>query len=82
LPTHKSAAKRMKTAERDRLKNRKTKATLRSAIKDFKAGKPEDKAAALRTVASTADSAARKHVIHKKKAARIKSRLARSLKTK
>ena len=35
----------MKTAERDRLKNRKIKSTLRSAIKDFKAGKAEDKAA-------------------------------------
>jgi small subunit ribosomal protein S20 len=72
----------MKTAERDRLKNRTTKSNLRSAIKDFKAGKPADKAAALKEVASKADTAARKHVIHKKKAARIKSRLAKSLKTK
>ncbi|HBC46999.1 MAG TPA: 30S ribosomal protein S20 [candidate division Zixibacteria bacterium] len=82
MPTHKSAAKRMKTAERDRLKNRKTKATLRNVVKDFKAGKAEDKAAMLKEVASVADTAARKHVIHKKKAARIKSRLAKSLKTK
>jgi small subunit ribosomal protein S20 len=72
----------MKTAERDRLKNRKTKATLRNVIRDFKAGKPDEKAAMLKEVASIADSAARKNVIHKKKAARIKSRLAKSLKTK
>ncbi len=72
----------MKTAERDRLKNRKTKTNLRSIIKDFKAGKPEEKAASLKTVASMADTAARKHVIHKNKASRIKSRLAKSLKTK
>ncbi len=72
----------MKTAERDRLKNRKIKTELRGAIKDFKAGKAEDKAAGLKVVARTADMAARKHVIHKKKAARIKSRLARQTKTK
>jgi small subunit ribosomal protein S20 len=72
----------MRTAERDRLKNRTTKSDLRRAIKDFKAGKGEEKAAALKAVASMADTAARKHVIHKSKAARIKSRLAKSLKTK
>jgi len=72
----------MKTAERDRLKNRKTKANLRGAIKDFKTGKAKDKPAALKAVASVADVAARKHVIHKRKAARIKSRLAKSLNTK
>jgi small subunit ribosomal protein S20 len=72
----------MKTAERDRLRNRKTRTNLRGAIKDFKTGKPDDKAAALKAVSSMADAAARKHVIHKNKAARIKSRLAKSLKVK
>jgi small subunit ribosomal protein S20 len=72
----------MKTAERDRLKNRKTKAILRNIIKDFKAGKADEKTAMLKEVASAADKAARKNVIHKKKASRIKSRLAKSLKTK
>ncbi len=72
----------MKTAERDRLKNRKTKTNLRSAIKDFKEGKGEQKAASYKTVVSLADSAAKKHVIHKNKAARIKSRLSKQLKSK
>jgi small subunit ribosomal protein S20 len=83
LPTHKSAAKRMKTAERDRLKNRKTKSVLRGAIKDYKALKnSEEKAAELKKLTKVLDVAARKRVIHKNKAARTKSRLAKQLKTK
>ena len=83
MPTHKSAAKRMKTAERDRQKNRKVKATLRGAIKDFKTGKKtEEKAANYKNLVSLLDSAARKKVIHKNKAARTKSRLAKQLKAK
>jgi small subunit ribosomal protein S20 len=83
LPTHKSAAKRMKTAERQRQRNRKAKSSLRGAIKDFRAKKkPEDKAAGMRELVSIIDISVRKGVIHKNKAARTKSRIAKSLKSK
>jgi len=83
LPTHKSAAKRMKTAERDRQKNRKVKSTLRGAIKNFTAKKSGDeKTADFKELSSILDTAARKRVIHKNKAARTKSRLSKQLKSK
>jgi len=73
----------MKTAERDRLKNRKIKTGLRSTIKDFKALKGTDeKAAGYKALVSILDTAARKKVIHRNKAARTKSRLAKQLKAK
>ena len=83
MPTHKSAAKRIKTAERDRQKNRKVKSTLRGAIKSFNAKKAgEEKAAEFKELTSVLDRAASKGVIHKNKAARTKSRLSKHLKAK
>ncbi len=83
MPTHKSAAKRMKTAERDRQKNRRVKTTLRTAIKEFKAKKNSaEKVGEFKQLTSMVDVAARKGVIHKNKAARTKSRLAKQLKAK
>jgi small subunit ribosomal protein S20 len=73
----------MKTAERDRLKNRKTKSNLRGAIRDFKEEKkPDEKAAGFKELVSILDTAARRRVIHKNKAARTKSRLSKMLKSK
>jgi small subunit ribosomal protein S20 len=83
LPTHKSAAKRMKTAERDRQKNKKVKTNLRTAIRDFRSRKPGDeKVSEFKGLTSMIDSAARKGVIHKNKAARVKSRLSKLAKVK
>jgi small subunit ribosomal protein S20 len=83
LPTHKSAAKRIKTAERDRQKNRKVKSTLRGAIKSFISKKSSDeKTAEFKGLTSILDKAAGKGVIHKNKAARTKSRLSKQLKSK
>ncbi|OGC93781.1 MAG: 30S ribosomal protein S20 [candidate division Zixibacteria bacterium RBG_16_53_22] len=83
MPTHKSAAKRMKTAERDRQKNKRVKSNLRAAIRDYKAIKSgQEKAAEFKELTSVIDSAAKKGVIHKNKAARTKSRLSRLIKTK
>ena len=83
MPTHKSAAKRMKTAERDRQRNRRVKTGLRSAVKDFKATKAgEKKNADYKEISRLVDIAARKGVIHKNKAGRTKSRLAKQLKAK
>jgi small subunit ribosomal protein S20 len=78
LPRHKSAAKRMKTAEKARRRNRRMKAIARSAVKAVETEKDPEKAAAGRKAAMSAvDRAAAKKVIHKNKAARIKSRLSR-----
>ncbi len=83
MPTHKSAAKRMKTAERDRQKNRRVRTGLRSAIKEFRDMKPgEKKQADYKELSRLVDVAARKGVIHKNKAARTKSRLSKQLKAK
>ena len=83
MPTHKSAAKRMKTAERDRQKNKRVKSNLRAAIRDYKAGKAgQEKIAEFRELTSIIDGAAKKGVIHKNKAARTKSRLSKLVKPK
>ncbi len=83
MPTHKSAAKRIKTAERARQRNRKISTSLKSAVKTLKTTKGADnKTAAFKATTSLLDKAARRGVIHKNKASRTKSRLARLLKQK
>jgi small subunit ribosomal protein S20 len=79
LPRHKSAEKRMKTAERARQRNRRTKALTRAAVRAVETEKdPEKKAAGLKKAVSAVDKAAAKNVIHKNKASRIKSRLSKA----
>jgi small subunit ribosomal protein S20 len=81
LPTHKSAEKRMKTAEKARQRNRRVKSLVRGAIKDLAAEKDDaKKAEKLKKATSILDKAARKRVISKNKAARAKSGLAKSVK--
>ncbi len=71
----------MKTAEKARQRNRPMKAAIRSAIKATQSEKdPEKRSANLKAAASALDRAARKGIIHGKKAARIKSRLAKKVK--
>jgi small subunit ribosomal protein S20 len=71
----------MKTSEKARQRNRPIKAAIRSTIKAVETEKdPERKSARLKAAASALDRAARKGVIHKKKAARIKSKLAGKVK--
>jgi len=78
LPHHKSAKKRMKTSALRRLDNRENRAGMRSAVKKFRGlvaaeeCKPED----LQAMYSTLDVQARKGVIPRARAARLKSRLA------
>jgi len=79
LPTHKSAAKRIKTAAESRQKNRSTKTTIKNAIKSYVGEKDTQKKGELaKSVQSIVDKAAGRNVIHKNKASRIKSRLAKS----
>ena len=73
----------MKTSEKARVRNRIVKSKIKRAVKGVHAaGSAEEGARALRRAASELDSAARKRVIHKNKAARRKSRLAKKLRAK
>lgn len=74
MPQHKSAIKRMKTSRLARQRNRRVKTTIRGALKAYDSEKnPEN----LKAVTKVLDKAASKNVIHKNKAARLKSRLAK-----
>lgn len=71
MPIIKSAKKRVRVSNKAAIRNSKTKRQLKSAIKLFHAT-PADKT--LRKVNSEIDKAAKKNVIHKNKAARLKKR--------
>ena len=66
----------MKTAEKARQRNKRVKSVFRGKIKSFESDK-EKSAASLSQVVKILDKAASKNVIHKNKASRIKSRLAK-----
>ncbi len=80
MPIIKSAKKRVKVAAKARSRNVKTKRSLREALKAFSKavdnGKAADILKAQREVVSAIDTAAKKNVIHKNKAARQKAALA------
>lgn len=77
MPNHKSCAKRMKISEGQRLRNRALRTSLRAAIKAVRTETNKDEATKkLKTASITLDKAASYKLIHKKNAARNKSRLA------
>ena len=77
MPHHKSCKKRMRTSEEEQLRNRAIRTTLKGSIKDLRATeKSEEAAAKYKMAVSNIDKAASKNIIHKNKAARLKSRLA------
>lgn len=73
MPIIKSATKRVRTARKAAVRNAKTKRSLREAWKAF-AASPASKAHA--EVQSRIDTAAKKGVIHKNKAARLQRQAA------
>lgn len=78
MPIIKSAKKRARTARKATVRNAKTKRSMRSALKAF------TKSPSAKTFSagmSEIDTAAKKHVIHKNKAARMKQRLSAEAKT-
>jgi small subunit ribosomal protein S20 len=79
LPTHKSAKKRLKTNEKANLRNRAVKSRIRTLVKNAETSVDE---ASLKEAVSQLDRAARKKVIHPKKASRMKSRLAKAVQKK
>ena len=81
MAKHLSVKKRHRQSLKANRRNRTVKSKIRTTLKQFEDTKePEAKAISLRTVASVADTAASKGVIHRNKAARIKSRAAKAAK--
>ena len=79
----KSAIKRLRSAERRRLRNRVSRGQARTAIKKARLlmdeGHLEEAREAVRVAVAALDKAAKKGIIHKNNAARRKSRLMRQL---
>ena len=79
----KSALKRIRSSERKRLRNRRVRSATRTQIKKarrlIEAGQIEEAIEATRRAISLLDKAAEKGVIHRRNAARRKSRLMRAL---
>ncbi len=77
MPIIKSAKKRVKTARKATVQNAKTKRNFRVAIKQFQAAVASKKnvAEALSEAQSTLDTAVKKGVLHKNRAARKKQQL-------
>ena len=80
MPHHKSAEKRIRTSERDRLRNKAVKSQVRHATRALREGLTSEKAPELlREAHSVLDNAVRKGIVHSKTADRRKSRLAKAL---
>ena len=78
--THsKQAAKRVRTSNRRRLKNRAVRSAVKSKAKATVAAAPADRPAMLRESMKMIDKAAKTGVIRKNAAARKKSRLMKAL---
>ncbi len=77
MANHKSALKRIRQSEKKREQNRYYAKTMRNAVKKLR--NTEDKAEAEKIypgVVSMIDKLAKKNIIHKNKAANLKSKLA------
>lgn len=78
MPHHKSCKKRMKTSALRRLSNRENRSQMRSAVKTFRAAATgeEKSPEALSAIYRMLDVQARKGVIPKNRASRLKARMA------
>ena len=80
MPNHKSCKKRVKTSEKDRVRNRAVRSQLRSVIKEVQTSEVKEEAVKkLKEVTVLLDKAATQGLIHKKNADRNKSRLTRKV---
>ena len=77
MPQHKSAKKRMKTNLKRQVRNRAEKSALKLALRKYREMNVEDRKGAIASLQSALDRAAQKGIIHRNKASRLKSRLAR-----
>ena len=72
MPRTKSAQKALRVSKKKRARNLKAKEELKALLKKFKKEKKKED---FKKVSSLLDKAALKNLIHKNKAARLKSRL-------
>jgi small subunit ribosomal protein S20 len=83
LPTHKSAEKRIRQAEKRRIRNKGVLSAMRTLMKKFQsaveARNPEGAKEALASVVPFVDKTANKKIIHRNRASRIVSRLTQKL---
>lgn len=83
MPIIKSAKKRVKTANKAAIRNSKAKRTMREAVKSLNAALENDTkkaAAAFKEAQSAIDTAVKKNLMHKNKAARTKAALSQKMK--
>lgn len=80
MPNIKSAKKRVKVIETKTLRNKAIKSDLKTALKKADAAKGEEKVVAVKAAIKKVDMACSKGIMHKNKAARKKSQLAKSIK--
>ncbi len=77
MANHKSSLKRIRQTEKKRLHNRYYAKTARNAVRDLRATTNKEEAAAmLPKVSSMLDKLAKRNIIHRNKAANLKSKLA------
>jgi small subunit ribosomal protein S20 len=77
MPKHKSAEKRVRTNLKRQSRNRSAKSALKSTLKVLRAMPQDQKEEQVRKIQSALDKAASDGVIHRNKAARLKSRTAK-----
>ena len=76
MANHKSALKRIRSNEAKRLRNKYQHKTARNAVRDLRTSEDKKEAEGkLNTVISMLDRLAKKNIIHKNKAANLKSQL-------
>jgi small subunit ribosomal protein S20 len=84
MPNIKSAKKRVKVADRNRLRNISQRSSMRTAIKEVREaaleGKKEEALAKLPLAFSRIDKAIKRKIIHKNAGARLKARLVAKIK--
>ena len=81
MPIIKSAKKALRVSKRRKLENDLVRAKIKSAVKGAKlsiSAKKEDANEKIQTLYKELDLAAKKNVIHKNKAARLKSRITKA----
>lgn len=80
MPQHKSAVKRVRQSEQRRLRNREKRSMMKTVIKKVRTASDKESAKTeLQNALSVLDSMAVKGIIHKNKAANIKSKLTKQV---
>ena len=80
MANHKSSIKRIRSNDAKRIRNRYQAKTMRNAVKDLREDETKKSAATkLPKVVAMVDKLAKKNIIHKNKAANLKSKLTKKV---